>query len=136
MIKINLFGEVNKYINDKNVSAICANEIMRWSDDYAPFDTGVVKNTAKVIQNGKDAIIQYGDTPYTHYVWVGKLYVDQITKKGAFYSPTFGFWSRPNVQKIPSDRYLNFRGAPKRGSQWVYRCWNENKEQILQGIKL
>lgn len=105
-----------------------ANELMRLSNDYVPFDTGVLSASARVSANG-DAIIY--ETPYAQYLWYGKLMVDPITGKGAFHNDTYGFWSRRDVQKQLTDRDLNYQGSPLRGSYWVQRCFNDNKEQLL-----
>jgi len=106
------------------------NEVMRASDPYTPFDTGVLKNTA---QNCGDNI--YYNVPYARYVWYGKLMVDPKTHKGAFFSEDYGFWSRPNTPKLLTDVDLEYHGGAKRGAYWVNRAWIDNKDSILKATK-
>lgn len=105
-------------------------EIMRASDPYTPFDTGVLKNTA---QNLGDSI--YYNTPYARYMWYGKLMVDPITHKGAFFNENYGFWSRPNTPKVLTDTDLVYHGGGKRGSYWVNRAWIDNKDTIIKSTE-
>ena len=119
---------INKAVNTDNAQRFFSNELMRLSADYVPFDTGLLSASARVSASG-DAIIY--ETPYARYLWYGKLMVDPITGKGAFFNEKYGFWSRPGVQKKLTDKDLTYQGAPLRGSYWVQRCFNDNKEQLL-----
>lgn len=107
-------------------------EMMRLSDPYVPFRTGILKNRVYAIN--WESIVY--DTPYARYHWFGKLMVDPITKKGAFYDPRSGrFWSRPNTPKELTDRDLQYTGGPLRGPRWVERCWIDNKDSILKSVE-
>lgn len=123
---LNKGGRVQEFFTSK---------LMRKSDPYVPYAAGALKNSARISED-KCAII-YGGAGgnYAHYQWEGKLYVDPITKKGAFYSPTYGFWSRPDVNKEKTDRDLNYNGAPLRGSRWVERCWINEKDNIIKSTE-
>lgn len=114
------------------VQEFFTSELMRKSDPYVPFNEGDLKNSARIDTN-KDAIIYY--PPYARYHWYGKLMVDPITHKGAFYSPAYGFWSRPNVNKVLTDRNLEYNGAPLRGPRWVERCWINEKDNIIKSTE-
>lgn len=114
------------------VQAFFTSEIMRKADPYVPYSAGALRESARVSED-KCAIIY--ETPYARYHWFGKLMVDPITKKGAFYSPTYGFWSRPNVLKEKSDRKLSYNGAPMKGSRWVRRCWINERENIIKSTE-
>jgi len=61
--------------------------------------------------------------PYARYLWYGKLMVDPTTRKGAFYSDDFGFWSRPGVKKDLTDTDLKFDQSrhPFAGAKWAER---------------
>jgi hypothetical protein len=121
-------------LSGDNLRISVTEEILRQSHDYAPFKQGELANSGHSVDSGK--ALEY-NTPYARYDWYGKLYVDPITGKGAFHDPQSGrFWSRPNVQKVPTDRDLNFNGAPKRGSHWVERAWIEKKDEILDFAEL
>lgn len=114
------------------VQAFFTSEVMKKADPYVPFLAGALKNSARVSED-KCAIIY--DTPYARYHWFGKLMVDPVTGKGAFYSPSYGFWSRPDVNKEKTDRDLNYNGAPLRGPRWVERCWINEKENIIKSTE-
>lgn len=114
------------------VQAFFTNEVMRRSDPYVPFSSGPLKNTARITAD-MDGIVY--NQPYARVHWYGKLMVDPVTKKGAFYSPEFGFWSRPKVKKELSDRDMEYQGAPLRGSRWVERSWLDNKDDIIRSTE-
>lgn len=117
-------GQVQRFFSDS---------VMRHSDRYVPFSSGVLKNSAQV-ESGGDAITY--TTPYARYLWFGKLYVDPVTLKGAFHDEKTGrFWSRPGVQKIPTDRDLQFNGAPMRGARWVERMWEQESNIIVDEVE-
>ena len=96
-------GTVQKYLT---------NEIIGISDPYVPFDNGPLKNQTVVAMDGT-----YYDyiSPYARYHWYGKLMVDPVTKKGAFFNPDYGFWSRPGIQKELTNKDMSYREAPTRG---------------------
>lgn len=83
------------------------------------------------VKNPKGGLVTV-ETPYAHYMNTGILYVDPITKKGAFYTDTYGFWSRPNTKKIPSERNLNYHGGPDRGNLFAQRTASENFKDIIK----
>lgn len=109
-----------------------ANEIVKLSDPYVPFKQGVLKNT--VVISPDATYIEYV-APYARYHWYGKLMVDPITKKGAFFSPDYGFWSRKGVPKELTDRDMSYIGAPQRGPKWVERMWQSDGKQICASVE-
>ena len=114
------------------VQMFFANEVMRKADPYVPMGSGVLKNSARVVDGGE--AIEYS-TPYARYHWYGKLMVDPIIGKGAFHDPISGrFWSRPNTPKVLTDRDMSYQGAPMRGPMWVDRMWLTEKESILSSV--
>ena len=111
------------------VQKFFANELWKLSDPYIPFRSGPLKNNSSITLNG-DAIIYH--SPYARYHWYGKLMVDPITRKGAFYDPSSGrYWSRPKVKKVLTQKDLTYTGAPLRGPRWTERCWIDNKDSII-----
>ena len=115
------------------VQKFFTSEVMRLSDPYVPFRNGPLKNSAHPTPDW-DGIIY--NTPYARYHWFGKLMVDPITKKGAFYDPRSGrYWSRPNTPKILTTRDLQYTGGPLRGPRWVERCWIDNKDSIIRATE-
>lgn len=115
------------------VQKFFSSEVMRTSNPYLPFKAGALQASERLTEKG-DGIIY--DTPYARYHWHGKLMVDPITKKGAFYNPTTGrFWSRPNTPKELTDRDLRYRGAPMRGPRWVERAWIDHKDEVIKATQ-
>lgn len=117
-------GKVQKYIDSF---------VLYHSEPYVPgkhiHDSGVV---ATKIGSGK----VIWDTPDANYLYEGKLMVDPITLKGAFFAPDYGFWSRPNTQKImdPIGRDLVYHGGGLRGSHWFDRMIENEMDDLLDGI--
>ncbi len=69
------------------------------------------------------------ESPYAHYQYIGKLYVDPKTEKGAFYNENYGFWSRPNTKKKPTDIDLKYRKAGT-GPYWDKKMVSSEMSQI------
>lgn len=72
--------------------------------------------------------------PYGRYQHGGILYVDPKTQKGAFYSPDYGYWSRPGVEKIPSTRLLQYQN-PDAKRDWARYTAEHEKEAIVEAAK-
>lgn len=115
------------------VQRFFSSEVMRTSNPYLPFKAGALQAFARLTDQG-DGIIY--DTPYARYHWYGKLMVDPITKKGAFYNPRTGrFWSRPNTPKELTNKDLQYKGAPMRGPRWVERAWIDHSDEIIKAVQ-
>lgn len=123
-VGLNESGKVQKFIDSF---------VLNHSKPYIPgkhiYDSGVI---ATRIGSGK----VIWDSPDANYLYEGKLMVDPITLKGAFYSPDYGFWSRPNTPKIidPKARNLNFHGGGVKGSKWFDRMIENEMDDLLDGI--
>lgn len=129
---INNFEQIESMAENGEVLKVLASEIMRCSDDYVPFDSGSLKNTAFVGAMGDEIIYPM---PYANYLYHGYLMVDPITKKGSFYDPkTNRHWSRPNTQKELTDTLLHFKGEPKRGTKWVHRALEDHTEELSEAL--
>lgn len=105
------------------------NTCYRHMDKYVPMDTGNLRKNVSIEENS----ITY-QSPYAHYQYNGKLYVDTKTKKGAFYSPDYGFWSRPNVPKEPTDIDLQYH-TPGTGPHWDKRMKSAEIETVIQEVQ-
>ncbi len=66
-----------------------------------------------------------------HYQYIGKKYVDPKYKKGAFFSPDYGYWSRPGITKIPTNIDLEYH-TPGTGAYWDKRMWTSKGNQVLK----
>lgn len=97
--------------------------------DKMPSKSGIMK--ANTREEDINTIVVA--TPYAHYQNVGEIYVDPKYNKGAFYNPLYGYWSRPNIKKIPSGRKFATYGGDK-GPLFVERTLAE-KKQIIEEVK-
>ena len=113
-------GRVHKYFTNT-----CA----RYMDKYVPYDNAGLRNNVEI---GED-YIEYR-SPYAHYQYIGEKFVDPVSGKGAFYSPDFGFWSRPNTAKIPSGMPLNYH-TPGTGSYWDKKMWTAEGENVIKEVE-
>lgn len=106
-----------------------------YMDPYTPFQSGMLTNSIIPSTIGTGEIIQ--DTPYARYQYYGELYVDPKYKKGAFYSPEHGFWSRPKINKIPSGKPLTYNknSHPLAGAKWFERMKADHKEDVLRNAQ-
>lgn len=98
-------------------------------DKFVPMSAGVLR---KQVQINDDNIVY--QTPYAHYIYKGNLYIDPETLRGAMYSPTYGFWSRPGVSKIDSGKPLTYH-TPGTGSYWDKKMWSANGKQIIKELE-
>lgn len=114
------------------IQSLLTNEILRLADPYTPFDNGILKKNVMIGRNN-DCIIY--SSPYARYMWYGKLMVDPVTGKGAFFKEGYGFWSHPKTPKVLSDINLKYQGAPMRGPFWVNRMWADKGEEIIEEIQ-
>lgn len=134
-IKINALkeDEITKKLKlDGKAQLFFSNELLKRSDKYTPMNQGILKNTARVDTDGSGIIY---DTVYARYLWYGKVMIDPDYHIGAFHDPKTGrFWSRKGVQKIVSNRNLNFNGSPIRGSRWVERAFENERNEILSDL--
>ena len=113
------------------------NELMRLSDPYVPMRNSVLKNSARVSDEG-DAIIY--ETKYARYLWYGKVMVDPVSGKGCMVFTDWNtgnvvFYSRKDVQKVLTDRDIKYHGGGLRGSKWVERCWIDNKDALCKSLE-
>ena len=96
-------------------------------DSYIPKDSGMLRGSARIINNND---IKY-NTRYAHYIYVGRKYV-MDNGKGAYYSPTYGFWSKPGVSKTDSGEPLHFRNG---FSYWDKQMWSAEKDECIKELK-
>lgn len=109
------------FLGEKLQYAQQALDAQVWNDvqKYMPVDTGALKSSTDALNiAGCGRVMLYPpESDYGHYQYEGKLYVDPVTKKGAFYSPAYGFWSRPGVSKVETDQSLTY-SQPDATSHW------------------
>lgn len=109
-----------------------------WEDvkKYMPLDTGALIGETQAINiNERGRVYMYPpNSDYGHYLYEGILYVDPKYGIGAFYSPEYGFWSRPGVEKVPSDRKLTY-SQPAAQAHWGEVAYKNHHKEWLNVVK-
>lgn len=110
-------GPVQKFID---------NESMRYMGPYMPRrQAGELEHMmvlGTVIGSGQIDI----PGPFAHYLHEGILYV----------SPTTGSaWAKKDEIKVPTDKELQYAGAPMRGKKFFDRMKADHKDDILEGAQ-
>ena len=72
--------------------------------------------------------------PDVHYLYNGNLYVDPKYGKGAFFNENYGFWSRPGITKIPTERQLNYH-TPGTGAHWDNLMWTSKGNEVIKNVQ-
>lgn len=90
-----------------------SNELMRIADGYVPFRQGALKNSATIETDG--TAINY-NVPYARVHWYGKIMAGSLPKQ-------------------PTEKDMNYRGAPIRGPRWVERAYADNKDAIIKAVE-
>lgn len=96
-----------------------------WDDvkQYMPHDSGALIEETNVLNEiacGTGIVYCTPDMEahdYAHYVYEGIVYEDPVYHKGGFYSPNYGWWSRPGVTKVPSGRMMTY-SSPSAQPHW------------------
>jgi len=101
-----------------------------------PVDTGMLRSeTMSINAQTRGRVYLYPpNSEYGHYQYEGILYVDPITQKGAFYNEEYGFWSRPGVAKVPSDRKLTY-SQPNAVARWGEVAYEQDKDEWLKVVQ-
>ena len=71
---------------------------------------------------------------YGHYMYEGEIYEDPVYHKGGFFTPAYGWWSRPGVQKVPSGRWI-FYGRDTAEAHWDEKARQMHERQWLAVAK-
>lgn len=124
-------GTIDRILDDE-VGTYLASQWALYFEKYVPFREGALAQNVTI----KPYEVTY-EQPYAHYQWEGKLYVDPITHKGAFYDPDYGFWSRPGKDtKIPTDIPLNYSKEQNQlaTSHWEVPAYNAFKDAVARAV--
>ena len=108
------------------VQKLIDSESMRYMGPYMPRrQAGELEHMmvlATVIGSGEIDI----PGPFAHYLHEGILYV----------SPTTGSaWAKKDEIKVPTERELEYTGAPMRGKKFFDRMKADHKDDILEGAQ-
>lgn len=100
---------------------------------YVPAKNLILSQNTNVYVENNHGVVEY-NSPYAHYQWKGKLYVDPTTKKGAFTNGEGLYWSRPGIAKVPSGRGLKYNTFchPKATSHWDKAMMVERGDELAR----
>lgn len=101
------------------VQRMLVSECARHMDKYTPMQSGTMKNT-RIIQ--EDGVLY--DQPGARYQYLGQL---MLASNGSA-------WAKLGERKHLAEKALNYHGAPMRGSHWDVRMWADKRREILEGI--
>lgn len=111
-----------------------------WIDvqQYMPLDTGNLKGQTNVLNQtmfGSGKLYLWPpESDYGHYQHEGIVYVDPVYQIGAFYSDEYGFWSRPGVKKVPSDRHLTY-SQPRAEAHWGQAAYRDHGQEWAEIVR-
>ena len=106
-VKVNINNDkVKSKVTNYQFGKFAAESWKKLIDPYTPRKTGELIRNVRYLPFA----IHY-KTIYSGYVYNGEVYIDPKFKVGGFYSNTYGWYSRPNVKKIPSGRKMQFTSA-------------------------
>lgn len=110
------------------VQRVVTNEVLRLSGDYVPFSSGDLLASGH-IENETDIV---WNTPYAKYMWNGIVYEDPKLHCAGFKTEN-GWRSIKGVQKVPTDRSIQYQNGNLRGSHWVDKMLqNGGRDKIEQ----
>lgn len=110
------------------VQQVVTNEVITLSEPYVPLAEGDLAASAH-IENGTDVV--WG-LPYAHYMWGGIVYEDPLLHCAGFQVEDGGWRSRKGVQKIPTNRKLEYQNGSLRGSKWVPRMLQDGGAKKIE----
>ncbi len=102
------------------VQKLFTNECARHMDPYVPMQTGILKNTRDIEDDG----VTYRG-PYAQFQYYGKVMVGVRSRSA---------WAKPGERKVVTDKDLTYHGAPMRGPLWDVRMWADRGRAILNAI--
>ncbi len=98
------------------VQQVVTNAVLELSEPYVPFDEGDLLASGH-IENDTEIV---WDMPYARYMWNGIVYEDPDLHCAGFKTEN-GWRSRKGVQKVPSERSIQYHNGALRGPRWVDR---------------
>lgn len=126
-------------LGDKLDAAQYALDTAVWNDvkNYMPIDTGNLINQTNALNavTSKKVYLYAPNLDYGHYQHEGIVYVDPQYGYAAMYNEATGqFWSRPGVQKVPSDRKLQYKN-PNAEAHWGEAAYINHKEEWVNVVE-
>ncbi|MCM1192021.1 MAG: minor capsid protein [Butyrivibrio sp.] len=109
------------------IQQFVANEVLRLSDPYVPLAKGGLMGSGHT-EDGTDIV---WDLPYAHYMWEGIVYEDPKLHCAGFKTEN-GWRSRKDVEKVPTDRKLQYGNGNLRGSHWAERMLQDGGRKEIE----
>ena len=131
---------INAIVKDKTGGksglVFLANEAKRLMDPYVPANNMVLAQNVRVYSEGNRGIVHYL-SPYAHYQYEGKVYVDPTTGKAAFTNGEGLYWSRRGVGKIATGRNLTYNTFrhPLATSHWDKAMLTARKGDLVKAYE-
>jgi len=116
-------GKVQKYIDSF---------ILNETKPFLPGQRHLYQSGVIGTEIGSGLIIW--NSPDANYLYEGKLMVDPVYLKGAFFSENYGFWSRPNVQKIMDPQGRDLKNKKEGKDHWFDKAMQTKMDDLLNGI--
>lgn len=113
------------------VQTVVTNEVINLSEQYVPFEEGTLAGSAR-IENGTDVVWGGPAAPYAHYMWGGIVYEDPVLHCAGFQVEDGGFRSRKGVQKVPTNRRMEYQNGSLRGPLWVVRMLQNGGARLIE----
>ena len=112
------------------------NEVIRWSELYAPFDTGTLAHSPYANRPPQGGQVIYR-TPYARYLWHGKVMGPNIPVFEDDSGVPTRFFSRKGEKKHLTGKDLKFRTDknPDAGPFWTLRMKAHHMKDILEVAK-
>ena len=98
--------------SSNGANVFLANEVLRLSDPYTPFQQGALK--AGQINPGSPTTIEY-NTPYAHYQWAGMAMGGRAPKHY-------------------TGKSLTYSGGPMRGKEWTKRMMADRGDEVVKSL--
>lgn len=127
-------GEVTK--GEKGLLFL-ANEAKRLMDPYVPANNLILAQNVSLYVENDMGIVEYR-SPYAHYQWEGKQYVDPKLGISGFYIDGVGWRSRKGVAKKPAKKeltYSKFR-HPLATSHWEEAMKRARKRELTNAFQV
>ena len=108
------------------------NECYRYMSPFVPGGMKSHLNQNVVIAVDGSAVMYL--SPSANYLYNGNLYVDPKYNKGAFYSESYGFWSRPGISKVNSGKELIYH-VPGTGAKWDELMLTSKGDELVDSVQ-
>lgn len=125
VIKARLGIEPNGRVQRK-FQSLCAQYMAK----YIPGGEGGEIEKYKDMSNPTQIVYYH---PGAHYQYTGILYV-MDNGKGAYYSPSYGFWSKPGAKKHATNTPLNYH-IPGTGDHWDERMKSAEMDNLVEDLQ-